>query len=412
MQRRWYHSIRYEYQRWPLWRLDLDLAYILKSLNHQSQPSTLADKNHFEAMNQWLEQYPWPVLTSAHSIRLCAVGDLMWIRSGWSKALSKGVKAKLSQADLTITNLETPIDPSRKVPKWVFETFHYNAPIEYLTTWCELPPHIKHVFSICNNHALDQEESGLQATRESLLKLGDNFHCLGGIKEDEDIKLLIIKKIKIGLMASTFAINHLKKGQNAPAGMPIHLFGCSHIEPDWERIAKQIGKLKAQGAEYIIYSPHWGYEYEYWPDELQRAQALKLIELGIDLILGHSPHVLQPLEMVSINQMDSQCPLQVERTGPKGFGVIVWSLGNFLTIIPTLACKTGVIFTLDLVREKQYIHVNNIQLTPVYSTKADEGHWLDKQVKCLSEFSDHQESLKMQILDHCQRISTLVRRVS
>lgn len=408
MTTRWYHSIRYEYQRWPLWRLDLDLAYILKSLDHKYHPSTLIDKNHFLAMHQWLKQHQWPTVSDEQAITLCAMGDMMWIRSGWLNALSAGVKQHLAHADLTLTNLETPIDPARKVPKWVYETFHYNAPKDYLTSWNVLPSHIQHVFSICNNHALDQKEEGLQATRNSILEQGTHFHCLGGVNQNEDAMLLTIKGIKIGFMASTFAINHLKTNQPPPKGVPIHLFGCPHREPDWVKIAEHIQKMKAQGAEFIIFSPHWGYEYEYWPDALQRTHALKLIELGVDLILGHSPHVVQPVEMVSINKMDVQCPLQVERPGAKGFGVIAWSLGNFLTIMPTLPCKTGVIFKLELVKKEQQILIKKIELTPVYTTKSVEAYWLDRQVVCLHELSGPQKALKTRIIRHCQHISPLM----
>lgn len=408
MTSRWYHSIRYEYQRWPLWRLDLDLAYVLKSLNHKRRPTTPIDHHHFLAMRQWLEQHQWPKESGEQSVTMCAMGDMMWIRSGWSNALSPGIKQDLGHAELTITNLETPMDPARKVPKWVYETFRYNAPIEYLENWNVLPSHIQHVFSICNNHALDQDEEGLQATRNSILQQGNHFHCLGGMEPDDDSLLLVIKGIKIGFMASTFAINHLKTHQTPPQGIPIHLFGCPNNDPDWTQITKRIKQLKEQGAEFIIFSAHWGYEYEYWPDTLQRMHALKLIELGIDLILEHSPHVLQPVEVVSINKMDTQCPLQVERPGSQGFGVIAWSLGNFLTIMPTLSCKTGAIFKLDLVKKDQSISIKNIELTPVYSTKTEGGNWLDKQVMYPHELPDHQKALKAQIIRHCQQISPLM----
>ena len=161
-------------------------------------------------------------------------------------------------------------------------------------------------------------------------------------------------------MASTFAINHLKPLQNPPKGVPLQLFGSPHVEPNWTQITNKIKQLKDNGAEFIVFSAHWGYEYEYWPEALQRTHALKLLELGVDLILGHSPHVIQPVEWVSINQMDNSCPLQVSRPGGQGFGLIAWSLGNFLTIMPTQVCKTGLVLQLDLVKKNQQIHINNL----------------------------------------------------
>jgi len=405
---RWYHPIRYEYKPWPLWRLDLNLAYILKSFNHQRSPLTMADNDHFLAMNQWLNERSWQSDSSEPSIALGAVGDLRWIRSGWHNALSPGAKQLLSHADLTVANLETPIDPSRKVPKWTYDAFRYNAPAEYLSSWQDLPAHAQHVFSICNDHALDQGVKGLSATRNSILNQGDTFHCLGGMNDGEEMTLLDIKGLKIGFLASTFTINKQTSRHRTPQGIPIHLFGCSHVQPDWTSIATQIKQLKNKGAEFIVFSPHWSFKHEYWPDALQRKHALKLIELGVDLILGHSPHVIQPVEMVSINNMDSTCPLQIERSGAKGFGIIAWSLGNFLTVMPTLACKTGVVMQLDLIKKDQHILIKDLQLKPVFTSRPAGGAWLDRQVMCLNELTDSDASLRTQIVRHYQQMSPLV----
>lgn len=120
-------------------------------------------------MNQWIKQRTWPTLAAEEQISLTAVGDVMWIRSGWRHALSPGVKAILSQADCTAANLETPVDPASKVPKWVYETLHYYAPTDYLANWQDLQSNAQHIFSICNNHALDQGEKGLEATRNIVI---------------------------------------------------------------------------------------------------------------------------------------------------------------------------------------------------------------------------------------------------
>lgn len=407
MKKKWYHPIRYEYQRWPLSRLDLDLAYICKSIDHMDFPNSPTDLEHYSKMNRWLKEGSWRAYDQSNSVHVCAVGDIMWIRSGWHKALSNGVKNTLKQADITLANLETPIDPAQKVPKWVYETFHYNAPLDYFSCWHELQPDSQHVFSICNNHALDKGPNGLDATRSSILQQGSNFYCLGGPNKKDESTVLMVKGIKMGFMASTFAINHATP-EKPPAGIPIHLFGNPLHEPDWNAISERIAELKEQGAEYIVYTPHWGYEYEYWPDEIQRKHAIKLIELGVDVILGHSPHVLQPIELISINNKDKNCPLQIERPGGKGFGIIVWSLGNFLTIMPTVACKTGVVLQLDLVKKSDKIQIKNIELIPVYTTRPKGGQWLDRQVMCLNELPGNKAALRPKILNHCQGISPLI----
>jgi poly-gamma-glutamate capsule biosynthesis protein CapA/YwtB (metallophosphatase superfamily) len=408
MKKKWYHHIRYEYQRWPLSRFDLNLGYICKSIDHVNFPQSVADAEHYKKMHAWLANASWRSYIAGDPAHVYAVGDLMWIRSGWSNSLSDGIKNTLKQADLTIANLETPVDPAVKVPKWVYETFHYNAPQEYLSDWHKLKPDAQHVFSICNNHALDQGYSGLQATRNSVLQHSPDFHCLGGMNAEDDTSLVMVKGIRMGFMASTYGINHLAAQTKAPDGIPMHLFGKPDLEPDWKAIAAKISKLVEQGAEYIIYTPHWGYEYEYWPEAIQRSHALKLIEMGVDVILGHSPHVIQPIELISINNMDPACPLQVQRPGAKGFGIIAWSLGNFLTIMPTRVCKTGVILKLELIKKDGVVHIKNLRLQPVYCSRPPTGKWLDRQAMCLHELPAKKAGLRPDIIRHCATISPLI----
>jgi hypothetical protein len=75
----------------------------------------------------------------------------MWVRAGWSTAMSPGIRARLQAADASFFNLETPVDPTRPVPHRVFETLHYNAPPAYLDGWVTDAPCFA---SICNNHAI------------------------------------------------------------------------------------------------------------------------------------------------------------------------------------------------------------------------------------------------------------------
>lgn len=71
-----------------------------------------------------------------------------------------------------------------------------------------------------------------------------------------------------------------------------------------------IEKAKEAGADLIIASCHWGTERVYFPSNYQRDIAHRLIDAGVDLIIGHHPHVLQGIEYY------------------KG-KVICYSLGNF-----------------------------------------------------------------------------------
>ena len=72
----------------------------------------------------------------------------------------------------------------------------------------------------------------------------------------------------------------------------------------------QIDQLTEQGAELIVLAVHWGSEGLYYPHKHQREQAYQAIDLGVDIVYGNHPHVLQPIEEY-------------------GDGIIFYSLGNF-----------------------------------------------------------------------------------
>jgi poly-gamma-glutamate synthesis protein (capsule biosynthesis protein) len=295
----------------------------------------------------------------------------MWIRSGFRDGLAPPLRARIAAADLAVVNLETPIDPERPVPRLVYETRNYNSPPEYLDAWrgaraC--------VVSLCNNHAIDQGREGLRRTRDVVEGLG--LHALGGVDPGDAIGGARVGDLAVGFTALTYDVNHLVGAP--PAGIPVARFGDPSHEPDWARIAAQITAAKLAGEDLVILVAHWGFEYEFWPAAAQRAHALRLIELGVDVIVGSSPHVLQPVEMVSVDGADAACPLQARRGGPPRFALIAWSLGNLATIMPTLACRTGALLEIDVGRDARGIaSFSSLRAIPTVSARGLGATWLD-----------------------------------
>jgi len=126
----------------------------------------------------------------------------------------------------------------------------------------------------------------------------------------------------------------------------------------------------------VIVCAHWGFEYEYWPAARQRAHAVRLIELGADLIVGSSPHVLQPVELVSIDGADPACPLQARRGGRPRHGLIAWSLGNFATIMPTLPCQVGALLEVELAAGAGGLSPRRLRAIPTMSRRGLGASWI------------------------------------
>lgn len=270
-----YQKTRYETERWPLWRWDKNLLYILKSLNHIIEPITLEDREYYYKnslyLKKWQKDKQSP-FQEKPGVRLAAVGDLMWIRSGWKDSLSPGIMNLLTRADATFANLETPIFPKKKTPCWVYETLHYNAPLEFLMPWTHLNPDTQRIFSICNNHALDQGLEGLKTTRQVILN-HPNFYCVGGQDLSAAHTEFTLKGTRIVCLGLTFGINHAQNFSELPRGIPQICFGSDFLEPDWQALKNYATQLRQSPHDLLVLMPHWGYEYEYWPDKIMRKHA-------------------------------------------------------------------------------------------------------------------------------------------
>ncbi|MEI6420527.1 MAG: CapA family protein, partial [bacterium] len=127
---------------------------------------------------------------------------------------------------------------------------------------------------------------------------------VGGGKNETDAysyKIAEVGSLKIGLLAYTeFGEKYLKATDIRP--------GLAII--DKEKMCKSIIEAKTQ-TDLVVVSFHFGTEYAKQPNIYQRENAELAIDCGADLIVGHHPHVTQPLEYYAGKP-------------------IVYSLGNFI----------------------------------------------------------------------------------
>jgi poly-gamma-glutamate synthesis protein (capsule biosynthesis protein) len=74
---------------------------------------------------------------------------------------------------------------------------------------------------------------------------------------------------------------------------------------------------------------HWGDEYTNKPNNDQKEIANYLASLGVDIVIGHHPHVIQPVELIDNT-------------------LVFYSLGNFLSGQDTSDKLTGMIGSLRM----------------------------------------------------------------
>ena len=97
---------------------------------------------------------------------------------------------------------------------------------------------------------------------------------------------------------------------------------------------------------------HWGLEYQYNPTNIQRNIAALCLENGADLVIGAHPHVLQPIE--------------VTRSG-RGYSVIAYSLGNFISYQRTRPWERSVILAIDVEKSPgERASVSRVSVAPIW----------------------------------------------
>lgn len=168
-----------------------------------------------------------------------------------------------------------------------------------------------------NNHSYDTGLFGLKRTVQILKERKIGF--LGTKETESDPSFLVkdINGIKIGM--ASFSYETPGSDQNrkylngnvisADANNLINTFSYQHINDFYAEAENVIRDMKNQGAEFIVFYMHWGEEYQLSANTWQKSIAQKLSNLGVQMILGGHPHVIQPIDLIHSEdgQTDTIC---------------------------------------------------------------------------------------------------------
>ena len=157
------------------------------------------------------------------------------------------------------------------------------------------------IWNLCNNHIMDAGSEGLKSSMEKAKSLG--IPTLGvGMDLAQAAKPVILDEAGgIGL----FAVGYQRGCK--PAGPD--KAGCLNWA-DFDTIQKTIDEIKSK-CRWCILVSHGGEEFTSLPSPYTRDRYLKYLEMGVDIIVCHHPHV----------------PMNYELVGDKA---IFYSLGNFI----------------------------------------------------------------------------------
>lgn len=213
------------------------------------------------------------------TLKLFACGDVVNLNAKQDFVDNKLIQI-IQKSDIAICNFEAPIfhydmKPIKKAGPHVYQS---RESIKYLKdTGFDF-------VSFANNHIYDYGQKGLEETIKELKNFDIDFIGAGATFE-ETYKTTIIEKngIKIGLLAAC---------ENE--------FGCLYEEQNcggyaWlfhYNIEDNIRELKAQ-CDFVVMVAHSGVEDIEIPIKEWRDRYERLCDVGVDVIIGHHPHVPQ-----------------------------------------------------------------------------------------------------------------------
>lgn len=189
--------------------------------------------------------------------------------------------------------------------------------------------------SLANNHSLDKGEAGLNYS-VNFWKSMDNVITAGSYSSWEDRnskKIYETNGIKYAFLSYTVSTNGLK----LPEGREylVNVYDDESAKNDIESVRNDV--------DVIIVAMHWGDEYTHTPTSEQKRIATYLSSLGVNLIIGSHPHVIQPVDYV-------------------GDTLVIYSLGNFISSQRSLGLNKiiGLMVGLNIIVDNKEVTFDNI----------------------------------------------------
>jgi poly-gamma-glutamate capsule biosynthesis protein CapA/YwtB (metallophosphatase superfamily) len=311
---------------------------------------------------------------SVQTLRLMFAGDIMSQLSQIESAEIDGgrydytpcfqyIRPILETADVAIGNLECTLlpkppytgYPNFKSPEQLAKALKING-FDLLVT--------------ANNHALDAGLFGLNNTLNTVRKAG---FLQTGTFPNADKKRFLYPLIfyKNGFKIALLNYTHHTNSIPIPAPSIVNKLNVQQIKMD-------IAEARRMKPDLIITFLHWGIEYDLNENAEQREVAKMLHIAGSHLVIGGHPHVVQPIrnEKFTLN-------------GKTNNFLTAYSLGNFISSQPYANTEGGIIFEVNLRKEKELITLDSYHYIPVLRYTPFEKGRLKYYALPISPFEDN-----------------------
>lgn len=324
---------------------------------------------------------------------LSSVGDLLihapvfnsvWTSSGEYNfnLIFQYVKPYLEKADFCVANLEVSLGGTENGLQYSGYPL-FNCPDSIVDATKNMGVDM---LLLANNHTYDCGYSGF------MRKIGvieNESVQYSGIAKDNTQKLynvVNVNGIKIGIINYTYETPSTGEGNKAINGILldkeavnlVNTFNYEKLDEFYADLENKISAMINDGADVIVAYPHWGTEYLLEANEYQKQMAQKMSDLGVDVIIGGHPHVVEPVDVI-----------KSEISGKET--ICLYSMGNFISNqrkhlmnLSTGNTEDGLIFTVTFEKYGNgEVKVKSVDVIPTWVSLVDNCYRvipLDKNV--------------------------------
>lgn len=297
-------------------------------------------------------------------------------------------KDYVTEADYALANLETTLAGTAK--PYQGNPF-FNCPDEIVTACKEAG---FDMLLTANNHSFDTGFDGyirtLDVTREAGLE------TLGTMKDETEPKYEIkeINGIRIGMLCYTYETSDGSSSRPSLNGNPmynatyenINCYRPANPQSMYDEVEKYLAEMEEAGVDATILYIHWGpNEYELYANPKHQQIAQKLCDLGLDVVVGGHPHVVQPMELLTSN------------VDPDHKTIVLHSMGNAvsnqrqgnLSQIQSAHTEDGVLFSVTFCKYSDgTVYVQAVDLIPTWVNLTDNYYILPLDIEREEEWQE------------------------
>lgn len=221
--------------------------------------------------------------------------------------------------------------------------------------------------SLATNHTMDSGKKAVENSckywNEKKEVLTSGSYC--SEEEKNEIRIKEKNNITYTMLNYTYGTNGMPVPNDYLVNVwPTDIDNINNPEKDTKyqayktKVKEDIEKVRDK-VDLLIVAMHWGVEYTHNPTEYEKDMASYLSSLGVDLIIGTHPHVIQPVTWIDNT-------------------LVIYSLGNFLSAqyqnkstCTYYKCTTGLMTSLKVEKiekgKNKEIKITNIENELIYN---------------------------------------------